>query len=1071
MVIFYMLSKYFLFLVCFSLFACSGNNSSSKTTPDNTFKQFSGVVNNASVYGATVFVIPIGDHGLPRLNEDDDTDSISLVSNDKGRYGVLLKTSEEGVHIVSAVAPNADTESLVQVEPAKMQCQVTDGCLVLGQIVAFGSTYPMPANFQWSAGVEFISDGQFVVINPITEMATLLGFSTYVNSPDDTGVSVGTIAKPGHYSSYGIVKGNSQTADLLGVSDIISIEPIDLFNLHDISASDSISLQDSIRYGALVAGWQKLELDYDNSIVEGDFNFQQQVIFEYIGNQGQFYQAEPLDNQVLSMKAWYGAAVSNLIAARDFHTSLSRAVPKEINLVITRMQEEIAIFKNGELTAAKATIPSEVSASYADAITKTKAMVNYLSDLRNNFANEEFRSNVQLASTLVTDEMTRLSPSFDVLMPNLLSVKNYYVSCAHQACDVGSPWHSPNNIYSSSSKTLTINSSGATLTLSQAKAFDDEEPESTALSHTHDLLIAGTLIVDGLQIDISDFTPEEGGAIESRMRFIFSEALSELPLEPALVVGGKGARVDETLIPDVIELILPVFSLFENSAKGTEKELTLSGAFRAKLVANLSADDFLENIDIKDKLGKRYNLSNVDATLKLVGANEGVLADNSELRDNAIISLNAVASDAFAGLGNLAAYYPDTVLPTFESFFKPREGFSVGTVSSAPLVVSRRGVMNFPKLDSEGLESGTEVVAVDYLELDYEVGGLERYVVYPKISGDDKFWGFVCSASAADEAELTDPNWTKVEIDAEGNTTTRVLLSCNIRDKFEGESTPDSLINSIYAIDKNLVNLREYNGQGIYRIGYDTEAAIPAEKDADGKEVRVLSAFSQGEDSHLGEVEEAIVLGVDSMRLQIKPEFVNSAGTGFLPEAAVDVTLIWRKHDVIDANVFLSFNADQNFNNPDGSGLPYIGVGTDVESYSVAYRKTEDGDELGRFTFAWAGVHFVDGPIDGEKVMQRTSDDNLKEGVVAGVGSNVDYRSYSKREKENLGLSDDDIDQLEKNTCGFFERGKKTEAGENCSAVAYLTFRGFVTGTLREESDGSYVIRYIDGSWQVLGVK
>ena len=38
-----------------------------------------------------------------------------------------------------------------------------------------------------------------------------------------------------------------------------------------------------------------------------------------------------------------------------------------------------------------------------------------------------------------------------------------------------------------------------------------------------------------------------------------------------------------------------------------------------------------------------------------------------------------------------------------------------------------------------------------------------------------------------------------------------------------------------------------------------------------------------------------------------------------------------------------------------------------------------------------------------------------------------------------------------------------------CEGVAYLTFRGFVTGTVREERDGVYVARYIDGSWQVIG--
>ena len=53
--------------------------------------------------------------------------------------------------------------------------------------------------------------------------------------------------------------------------------------------------------------------------------------------------------------------------------------------------------------------------------------------------------------------------------------------------------------------------------------------------------------------------------------------------------------------------------------------------------------------------------------------------------------------------------------------------------------------------------------------------------------------------------------------------------------------------------------------------------------------------------------------------------------------------------------------------------------------------------------------------------------------------------------------------------CGFFGRGNEPVADQKCDAIAYFTFRGLVTGSLREERDGVYVIRYIDGSFQILG--
>jgi hypothetical protein len=224
-----------------------------------------------------------------------------------------------------------------------------------------------------------------------------------------------------------------------------------------------------------------------------------------------------------------------------------------------------------------------------------------------------------------------------------------------------------------------------------------------------------------------------------------------------------------------------------------------------------------------------------------------------------------------------------------------------------------------------------------------------------------------------------------------------------------------------------------------------------------------------GVTAYHGVIEQAIVLGVDSLRLQFKPELVNQEVSAYLPETVLDVSLVWRTHDVIDINVLLAFDAEQKFNNPDGSGLPYLATGSDVESYSVAYRTDSAGDESGEYTMAWSGVHFVDGPVDGTKVMQRTDDVDLKEGVFAGIGSNVTYSPYSARELQQQQSNGIDGTKATEEKCGFFARGGSTQEGEDCDAIAYLTFRGLVTGSIREERDGVYVIRYIDGTWQVLG--
>jgi hypothetical protein len=368
-------------------------------------------------------------------------------------------------------------------------------------------------------------------------------------------------------------------------------------------------------------------------------------------------------------------------------------------------------------------------------------------------------------------------------------------------------------------------------------------------------------------------------------------------------------------------------------------------------------------------------------------------------------------------------------------------------------------MMEFPYLTSEGFSEDLEnVVLVQYLEIDYEIGGLERYVVYPKLEGSDKYWGLMCTNVAGGEEDLDalvaagDLGYTRTVKDSEGNDDIQSLLTCEFGDQYEGEATPDSLINTIYGINEAQVNLREFNGQGIYRISYPTVGGT-----VDGKDVLVLAPFPQGEAEHHGVIEQSIVLGVDSMRLQYQPELVSDAKNAYLPETVLDVSLVWRTHELIDVNMFLAFDAQSRYANPNGSGLPYIAIGDNSESYSVAYRTKSDGSEEGQFTFFWSGVTYVDGPIENSLALQKTTDENLQEDVAMEIGSNVFYKQSNKSET------------ISEESCGFLSRGQSTDEGIECDAIAYLTYRGLVTASIREERDGVYVVRYIDDTWQVLG--
>lgn len=1071
------------------LLGCTGNSGGSKTDVNSDLKRFSGVVNNSSVIRIGVDAIPIGKHGQFSKNQQNNVTSLANSSDENGKFGFSIEERDVGPYVLTVTAPEFDAGTEFD-KAAKMSCQLVPKCVVDGKDVNFGEYYSVEPKRQWSAAVESVSNGQFIVINPITEMARALGYTTYIN--DGTNISgdlesdLAEANKPAanYYSNHGILKGNTQTASLVGLSDVLSIEPANLSLLHTLNTSSSSNIKASIRYGALLAAWQQLELEHNNSLLAGDPTFQQMVIKEYLANQGQLYQSLDSDPDKFTLKKWYQAARQNLVEVRTYYNGLGRSIPAEVGSVIRDFEDEISGFKEGVTTDARPSINQQYEDDYSDAVAKTKAMVNYLSTLHANFATEEFRTSVKSSSDLITSETRALSPSFDKIFQILMLINEYYLSCTHSGCvdpdyltetfvdqdDIDKQaaikaWWNKSSIsktYDSANKTLNIvdsSKSDLKLVISQAKVFDANNPEGSEKTNIHDLLIKGAFEYKSLRLELSDYAIEGDASssddIESSLRFSFPEALAQLPETPKEIAGGRGITENENLVPDYIELVLPNFKLYDSLKVESSEKLEISGSLSALLIATTDAGDDLLDEGDKNRYGKRFNLSNVKATLRLNGEAQGTIvnADGVEvsINDNALFFIEASASESFVSSQDYYAYFPDQKYPTFEDFFKPREGFDVGAESPFDLVKSRRGTMNFPKLNTKGEASEGETVEVDYLELDYEIGGAERYVVYGNIDGADKYWGLICSIQPENEDLLDaaggdyivgvfDEDGNPI-LDGDGNEIKKSLLTCPFRDEYTGTASPDDLIKQVYKLNKNLVNLREVSGHGAYRINYPLS----------GED---LADFPAAEGSFSGTLEEPIVLGVDSLRFQFKPNLVNPDKTGYLPDSIVDVSLVWRTHEVVDVNAFLAFDTERVINNPNGSGLPYLAVGSDSESYSVAYRTDAEGNESGEYVMAWRGVRFVDG-APGEMVMERTDVEDEKEGVFAGIGSNISY-----------GGKADFSDKK----CGFFGRtnDELIDAGK-CDAIAYFTFRGLVTGSLREEREGVYVIRYIDGSFQILG--
>lgn len=142
--------------------------------------------------------------------------------------------------------------------------------------------------------------------------------------------------------------------------------------------------------------------------------------------------------------------------------------------------------------------------------------------------------------------------------------------------------------------------------------------------------------------------------------------------------------------------------------------------------------------------------------------------------------------------------------------------------------------------------------------------------------------------------------------------------------------------------------------------------------------------------------------------------------------------LIRKTKDYFDAEIRFGYNYDYE--------LSGIYAGADAQSftasYTIEYDEANDFNvELGSLTVFRSGVTLF----------------GAEEPIGFSASSEANYTP---------GTTD--------TGCGLYNRDKLVSEGD-CNAVAYITFRGALLGSIREERPGVYVVRYVDGTWTILG--
>jgi len=318
------------------------------------------------------------------------------------------------------------------------------------------------------------------------------------------------------------------------------------------------------------------------------------------------------------------------------------------------------------------------------------------------------------------------------------------------------------------------------------------------------------------------------------------------------------------------------------------------------------------------------------------------------------------------------------------------------------------------------LYRGTETingVVVDVF--DSEVVGndsINRIRVYPYDSGLGSTRTQPCSVSIIDSA--------------------RVVDECDDSLYLAGDVSLDELIESNYETGE----LTSYKivGNGTYTIDLRSSGFVDAEGNYTGMTIGdTYGPFD-------GQFESPVQLGISTLTVSVSSELLDDEGS-YVPTAA-ELIMSREVDDIYSFSLAYTYGADDDYDFiSDAIG---VDVGANAQAFVLEYAVSEEellneDDEF--YTLE----------------VERGAWTAYRSGVLLGgeeqtVLSHIVTRTEYPQGETETG-------------CGLNDRDKLVaEAGE-CDAVAYLTVRGSLVGTIREERDGVFVARFVDGTWMIIG--
>lgn len=395
------------------------------------------------------------------------------------------------------------------------RCQWVDGC---GN-KKFGDN--IKPNNQWQSVVFDLRKDERVTVTPLTHLASALAYQyAYAETPeDDNNQPTGQREwqETGYYSPYSIEQAIDQVSKLLGLRNVQTNFAADLTRINSLNTENQKSATNSIRYGALLAAWAKLQ--------EDDPSFTQKAteeFLEFLANQAQIMQKNANQEQafVLTLDQLYSAAKENL----ESLVVHSASVESLVNDVITQFEKDIDALKAGELTeqapaSIKELFGDTAFSEYELGVSQAKAFVNDLQEQSKYFFGDEYDG---LINTYLDEQKAFFKDNKDNFNAVLKSLKNaesiYIDSYNSSACENSSSWDA--TLWTDCSFSNNV----LTLTDKSNKKITLKMKNVAANKQAVDIEMTGELQINDLL-----FKLEDSATSKSRVRLFYSEETNQVP--------------------------------------------------------------------------------------------------------------------------------------------------------------------------------------------------------------------------------------------------------------------------------------------------------------------------------------------------------------------------------------------------------------------------------------------------------------------------------------------------------------------------------------------------------------